>query len=76
MRKLRASFKSGKTKPIEFRKQQLQRLCDLLKENKDDLKGALQEDLKKVRKVQLSKVNDKAVVGFNTFEDAQANLVH
>ena len=51
MRKLRASFKSGKTKPIEFRKQQLQRLYDLLKENNDDLKGALQEDLKKVRKV-------------------------
>jgi hypothetical protein len=47
-----------------------------LKENKDDLKGALQEDLKKVRKVSLSKVNDKAVVGFNnSFEDAQMSLV-
>lgn len=49
VRKLRASFKSGKTRPIEFRKQQLQRLYDLLKENKDDIIGAMQEDLRKVK---------------------------
>ncbi|XP_028399855.1 aldehyde dehydrogenase, dimeric NADP-preferring-like [Dendronephthya gigantea] len=45
--KLHAAFRSGKTRPIEFRKQQLQRLHDLLTENKDDLIRVLREDLRK-----------------------------
>ena len=49
MHKLRAAFKSGKTRPVKFRKQQLQRLLDLVKENEDALIGACKEDLGKVK---------------------------
>ena len=48
MRKLHAAFRHGKTRPIEFRKQQLHRLHALVKENEDAIIGALQEDLGKV----------------------------
>ena len=47
VRRLRTTFKSGKTRPIAFRKQQLRRLYDLLKENQDGFLGAMQEDLRK-----------------------------
>ena len=48
VRKLQATFRSGKTRPIAFRKEQLKRLLDLLKENKDGFLGVMQEDMKKV----------------------------
>ena len=48
VQKLRTTFLSGKTRPVEFRKQQLQNLYKLLTENKNELIGALREDLCKV----------------------------
>ncbi|XP_028397604.1 aldehyde dehydrogenase, dimeric NADP-preferring-like [Dendronephthya gigantea] len=45
--KLHAAFLSGKTRSLEFRKQQLHQLHKLLSENKDELLDALQEDLRK-----------------------------
>lgn len=48
VQKLHATFKSGKSKPIDFRKQQLMKLKDLLDENTDVILGAMKEDLGKV----------------------------
>jgi len=44
---LRATFRSGKTRPVAWRKQQLKQLRKLVKENEEALLGALKEDLGK-----------------------------
>ena len=44
---LRATFRSGKTRPVAWRKQQLRQLGKLLKENEDALLEALASDLGK-----------------------------
>ncbi|QNP68496.1 aldehyde dehydrogenase family protein [Streptomyces roseirectus] len=45
--RLRATFRTGRTKPVEWRTTQLRRLRDLLKEKGDDLAAALHTDLGK-----------------------------
>ncbi|MFI0541563.1 aldehyde dehydrogenase family protein [Streptomyces sp. WSLK1-3] len=45
--RLRATFRSGRTKPVEWRTTQLRRLRDLLTENGADLAAALHADLGK-----------------------------
>lgn len=45
--RLRATFRSGRTKPVEWRTTQLRRLRDLLTENGTDLADALHADLGK-----------------------------
>jgi aldehyde dehydrogenase (NAD+) len=44
---LRATFQSGRTRPLEWRRQQLERLKSLLADNADRLTAALREDLGK-----------------------------
>ena len=44
---LRTTFQTGRTRPLEWRRQQLGRLKDLLEENADRLTAALQQDLGK-----------------------------
>ncbi|MCV2503186.1 MAG: aldehyde dehydrogenase family protein [Neisseriaceae bacterium] len=44
---LRATFNSGKTKPIEWRKEQLKQLKKLIEENSSTLEQAIKEDLGK-----------------------------
>ncbi|MGW1208563.1 aldehyde dehydrogenase family protein [Streptomyces sp. NPDC002499] len=45
--RLRATFRTGRTKPLEWRTAQLHRLRDLLTEHGDDLEAALHADLGK-----------------------------
>ncbi|MGW5639753.1 aldehyde dehydrogenase family protein, partial [Streptomyces sp. NPDC003832] len=45
--RLRAAFRTGRTKPVEWRVSQLRRLRDLLTEHTDDLAAALHADLGK-----------------------------
>ncbi|MEV0909679.1 aldehyde dehydrogenase family protein [Streptomyces hokutonensis] len=45
--RLRATFRTGRTKPVEWRTAQLRRLRDLLTEHGDDLAAALHADLGK-----------------------------
>lgn len=45
--RLRATFRTGRTKPVEWRTTQLRRLRDLLTEHGDDLAAALHADLGK-----------------------------
>jgi aldehyde dehydrogenase (NAD+) len=45
--RLRATFDSGRTRPLEWRRAQLERLAALLDENADELVDALQADLRK-----------------------------
>jgi aldehyde dehydrogenase (NAD+) len=45
--RLRNSFESGRTRPLEWRQQQLRRLHAMMSENGDDLVAALQADLRK-----------------------------
>ncbi|MGX9882672.1 aldehyde dehydrogenase family protein [Streptomyces sp. NPDC002276] len=45
--RLRATFRTGRTKPVEWRTAQLHRLRDLLTEHGDDLAAALHADLGK-----------------------------
>ncbi|MFI1954160.1 aldehyde dehydrogenase family protein [Streptomyces xinghaiensis] len=47
--RLRATFRSGRTKPLAWRKQQLTRLRALLTENGDAIAAALHTDLRKSR---------------------------
>ena len=42
---LKATFSSGKTKSIEFRKQQLAQLAHLINDNIDQFDAAMKEDL-------------------------------
>lgn len=49
VQKLRRTFQSGKTRPYEFRKKQLQGLLKFLDENVDLLCDALWKDLHKPR---------------------------
>ena len=42
---LQATFKTGKTRPIAFRREQLAQLCHLLKDNESRFREALKEDL-------------------------------
>lgn len=44
---LRNSFNSGKTKPVAFRKKQLQNLLRMYEEKKDEIQAALWTDLRK-----------------------------
>ena len=44
---LRTTFQTGRTRPLEWRREQLGRLKDLLEENADRLTVALQQDLGK-----------------------------
>ncbi|TJZ58832.1 aldehyde dehydrogenase family protein [Streptomyces piniterrae] len=46
---LRATFRTGRTKPLAWRKEQLTRLRALLTEHRDDIAGALHADLRKPR---------------------------
>uniref|UniRef100_A0A3P9PMY2 aldehyde dehydrogenase (NAD(+)) n=1 Tax=Poecilia reticulata TaxID=8081 RepID=A0A3P9PMY2_POERE len=43
----RLSFQTGRSKPLEFRLQQLRRLQSFIKERQEDIKDALQKDLGK-----------------------------
>jgi len=45
----RAAFKSGRTKSISFRRQQLESLLRLYEENTEELLRALEKDLRKPR---------------------------
>src|SRR5690348_16167508 len=45
--RLRATFRTGRTKPVEWRTAQLRRLRELLTENGPDLAAALHADLGK-----------------------------
>ena len=45
--RLRSAFQSGRTRPIEWRRRQLQQLRSLVRENADELVSALQADLGK-----------------------------
>ena len=45
--RLRATFRTGRTKPVEWRTTQLRRLRDMLTENGTDLAAALHADLGK-----------------------------
>jgi len=42
------TFRSGRTRDVEFRKEQLRKLLNLFDENEDELIQALQKDLHKV----------------------------
>lgn len=44
---LRQTFKSGKTRSVEWRKTQLRALLDLVRENEEKIFGALNQDLGK-----------------------------
>ena len=44
---LRAAFESGKTRPIEWRLDQLERIEAMMRENADALLEALRQDLRK-----------------------------
>lgn len=46
---LRKCFRSGKTQDVQIRKQQLSRIIDMLRENKDDISDALFQDFHKAR---------------------------
>ena len=48
MRRLRATFQSGKTKSVEFRKEQLEKLLKMFNDHKDEFVDALSEDVRKV----------------------------
>uniref|UniRef100_A0A8D2LRC5 Aldehyde dehydrogenase 3 family member B2 n=1 Tax=Varanus komodoensis TaxID=61221 RepID=A0A8D2LRC5_VARKO len=64
---LRASWLSGKTRPMEYRKEQLEALGRFLEERKEDILKALHEDLCKVRVIALTK---------NEINNALNNLQH
>jgi len=46
---MRDTFNSGKTKPIEWRIQQLKQIAKMLKETTSDIFAALSSDLRRVR---------------------------
>lgn len=47
--RLRATFRSGRTRPLDWRKRQLTRLRDLLTDHREDIADALRADLGKPR---------------------------
>src|SRR3954465_13814683 len=47
LERLRATFRSGRTRPLEWRRTQLEALLRLLDENGDELLGARHADLRK-----------------------------
>lgn len=49
VQRARAAFNSGRTRPLQFRVQQLEGLRRLIREREKDLVGALAADLHKVR---------------------------
>ena len=49
VQRARAAFNSGRTRPLQFRIQQLEGLRRLIREREKDLVGALAADLHKVR---------------------------
>lgn len=49
VQRARAAFSSGKTRPLQFRIQQLEALRRMIKEHEKDIVGALTADLHKVR---------------------------
>lgn len=50
VQRARAAFNSGRTRPLQFRVQQLEGLRRLIREREKDLVGALAADLHKVRR--------------------------
>lgn len=46
---LRATFRSGRTRPLEWRVQQLQAIMKMVQENEDAVMDALRSDLRKSR---------------------------
>jgi aldehyde dehydrogenase (NAD+) len=48
VQKARSAFKSGRTKPIDFRKRQLKQLVRMFEENTAAMVEALQRDMNKV----------------------------
>lgn len=51
VQRARAAFNLGKTRPLQFRIQQLEALRRMIKEHEKDIVGALTADLHKVRPV-------------------------
>lgn len=49
VQRARAAFNSGKTRPLQFRIQQLEALRRMIKDHEKDIVGALTADLHKVR---------------------------
>ena len=47
-KKLKESFRSGKTRDVEYRKDQLRELLRLMEENEDAIAEALAKDMHKV----------------------------
>jgi aldehyde dehydrogenase (NAD+) len=47
VRRLRSSFESGHTRSLEWRREQLEGLCRLLRDHRDDLVAAVRADLGK-----------------------------
>ena len=47
-KKLKDSFRSGKTRDVEYRKDQLRELLRLMEENEDAIAEALAKDMHKV----------------------------
>lgn len=48
-KKLKDAFRSGKTRDVEYRKDQLRELLRLMEENEDAIAEALAKDMHKVR---------------------------
>lgn len=49
MNRAREAFKSGKTRPLQFRIEQLEALQRMINENQKSISGALASNLRKVR---------------------------
>lgn len=49
VQRARAAFNSGRTRPLQFRIQQLEALRRMIKEREKDIAGALAADLHRVR---------------------------
>lgn len=49
VQRARAAFNLGKTRPLQFRIQQLEALRRMIKEHEKDIAGALTADLHRVR---------------------------
>lgn len=49
VQRARAAFDSGRTRPLQFRIQQLEALRRMIKEREKDIAGALAADLHRVR---------------------------
>ena len=48
VKKLRDTYRTGKTKDVEFRREQLRNLLRLMDENEEEILEAVHKDLRKV----------------------------